>query len=134
MSSLFELDIQKFVKAAQGNIDLVVRKVAFDLFAQIVIMSPVDTGRFKGNWLVSINAIPSGVDQNKVDKSGSGTLSTIQSTVGQMKAGDVISLVNNLPYATRLEYGWSKQAPAGMVRLTIANFNSVVNKAAASVP
>ena len=31
-----------------------------------------------------------------------------------------IYIQNNLPYANRLENGWSNQAPAGMVALTIA--------------
>ncbi|VEB42983.1 Uncharacterised protein [Chromobacterium violaceum] len=33
-------------------------------------------------------------------------------------------LVNPMPYAVKLEYGWSKQAPAGMVRLTLAEISS----------
>jgi hypothetical protein len=43
-------------------------------------------------------------------------------------------LTNNLPYALRLEYGWSKnQAPAGMVGLAVAEFQSIVRDAAAEV-
>jgi hypothetical protein len=129
----FTLDVQRFVTKAQSNLDLVVRKVALDLFTRIIIKSPVDTGRFKGNWQVSINSIPSGT-LNVLDKDGSATLSRVQGTVGQVKAGDLITLVNNLPYAVRLEYGWSTQAPAGMVRLTIQEYSGVVTKAAASLP
>ena len=43
-----------------------------------------------------------------------------------MVAGDVIYLTNNLPYAVPLEEGYSKQAPAGMVALTVQDFQSVV--------
>lgn len=33
--------------------------------------------------------------------------------------GNIYWLSNNLPYIERLEYGYSKQTPAGMVRLSI---------------
>jgi hypothetical protein len=48
----FELDIQRFVDKANGNINLVVRKVALDLFTRVIMKSPVDTGRFGaiGRW------------------------------------------------------------------------------------
>jgi hypothetical protein len=39
-----------------------------------------------------------------------------------------------MPYALRLEYGWSKQAPAGMVRVTVAEFQAVVNAAVTNTP
>lgn len=133
MADTFALDIARFVQKAQGNIDLVVRKVAFDLFAQVIIMSPVDTGRFRANWQVAINSVPPGT-VNAFDKTGSATLSRVQATVNQMKAGDVISLINSLPYSVKLEYGWSKQAPAGMVRITVASYSGVVQTAANSVP
>jgi hypothetical protein len=42
--------------------------------------------------------------------------------IGSWRWGEIIYLTNSLPYARRLEYGWSKQAPAGMVRITVANF------------
>ena len=52
--------------------------------------------------------------------------------IAPAKFGATIYLVNNLPYAVRLEYGWSKQAPAGMVRITAAEFQSIVDDAARS--
>jgi len=33
---------------------------------------------------------------------------------------------NDLPYAQRVEYGWSTQAPQGMMRLTIKDFPSII--------
>ncbi len=50
-------------------------------------------------------------------------------TAAQAKAGDVIYLANSLPYIRRLEYGWSKQAPAGMVRGTVGEFQQAIDKA-----
>jgi len=46
---------------------------------------------------------------------------------GKASEGDTIYLVNNLPYAQRLEGGWShRQAPNGMVALSIQKFDGKV--------
>lgn len=129
----FELDIQRFVDRAKGNIDLVVRKVALDMFKRVILKSPVDTGRFRGNWQVAIGSIPAGTLEIN-DKAGTATIAKVTAATLQLKAGQVITLVNNLAYARALEYGHSKQAPNGMVRLTVTEFGAVVNKAAADLP
>lgn len=129
----FELDIQKFVDKAKGNIDLVIRKIALDLFRRVIMKSPVLSGRFKGNWQVAIGSIPAGVLAID-DKSGTATISKMTAAVLGLKAGQVIYLVNNLAYARKLEYGHSKQAPAGVVRITLQEFPQVVSKAANEVP
>lgn len=129
----FELDIQRFVDRAKGNVDLVLRKIALDLFKRVIMKSPVDTGRFKGNWQVAIGSIPAGVLAID-DKTGSATISKMTAAVLGLKAGQVIYLVNNLEYARPLEYGHSKQAPAGVVRTTLQEFPQVVAKAANEVP
>lgn len=130
--TIFSADIDKFIAKAKGNLDVVVRKVSLDMFSRVVVKSPVDTGRFKGNWQVAIGSIPAGtlaID----DKSGTATLARVTAETLQMKAGDVITLVNNLPYARRLEYGHSKQAANGMVRTTVQEYGAVVRGAAESV-
>jgi len=41
--------------------------------------------------------------------------------------GDIVYLANNLPYAQRLEDGWSQQAPEGMVKLTVQRFQQIAD-------
>ena len=51
--------------------------------------------------------------------------------VAALKGGGVTFMANNLPYAHRLEFeGWSRQAPEGMVRRTVARFNQIADEAA----
>ena len=39
-------------------------------------------------------------------------------------------MMNNLPYGPRLEYeGWSSQAPAGMVQVSVTEAQTFVNNA-----
>ena len=129
---IFTAQLDAFAAKAKGNIDLVVRKVTLDMFRRVVIKSPVDTGRFKGNWQSAIGSIPLGTLTN-LDKTGGGTLARVSQVALKSKAGDIIYLINNLPYARPLEYGWSKQAPGGMVRLTIQEYGAVVSQAASEV-
>lgn len=129
----FTLDIQRFVDKAQGNIDLVVRKVALDMFRRVIMKSPVDTGRFKGNWQVAIGSIPN-ASLLTTDKRGGPTITKAAAVVQGMQIGQVIYCINNVSYSRRLEFGWSKQAPAGMVRLTVAEYGGVVARAASEVP
>lgn len=89
-------------------------------------------GRFRGNWLVSIGSPAQGTVQ-RVDPSGNETIEDGGATIATFENGETIFIVNNLPYAQRLEYGWSKQAPAGCVRVTVAEFQSIVDEQVAAV-
>jgi hypothetical protein len=86
-------------------------------------------GRFKGNWQVSINGRPVG-ETGRVDASGDHTLAAGMAVAHKAIAGHTIFIQNNVPYAIPLEYGHSKQAPAGMVRITVARFQLIVDQAA----
>lgn len=80
-------------------------------------------GQFRGNWDVAAGApTPSGTPSG-VDPSGDATFSSgsavINASIRGPKYND-IWLLNNLPYAIRLEEGWSTQAPGpgGIVEVT----------------
>jgi len=49
-------------------------------------------------------------------------------TVSKAKLGDSVYLVNNLPYAQKIEGGSSKQAPVGMVKVTVAEYQKIINE------
>lgn len=129
----FELDIAKWCEKAGGNIDLVIRKISLDVFKRVVMKTAVDSGRARGSWQCAIGSIPSG-QVNHLDKSGAATISRIAATVSSAKAGDVVYLMSSLSYIRPLEYGWSKQSPNGMVRITLAEFPQVVRKAVSELP
>nr|DAH87064.1 MAG TPA: tail component [Caudoviricetes sp.] len=91
-------------------------------------MSPVDTGRFRGNWQFSI-AAPAGGTLDTVDPTGAEATARIVGDSIEFRAGITAFIVNNLPYAIALEYGHSDQAPGGMVRITQARFQQIVEEA-----
>lgn len=83
-------------------------------------------GRFKGNWQIGIDNEPSG-ETSRVDASGSMTMAVGNMVLEQFKVGmRTIYFVNNVPYAYRLEVeGHSRQAPEGMIRVTVKDFPSI---------
>lgn len=44
------------------------------------------------------------------------------------KTGGTIIISNDQPYAERVEYGWSTQAPEGMLRISLLEWQSIINK------
>lgn len=112
--------------------EAVVRKSTFGVMREVIEKSPVDTGRFRGNWQPAIGAAPAGTLET-VDPSGAATIAKIEAVAATMDAGDVAYLANNLPYAQRLEDGWSKQAPQGMVRLSVQRWQPIVDEAVRQV-
>lgn len=125
----FSGDLAKYCQAAGDKIDLVVRKTALQLQASMIEKSPVDTGRFKSNWQCGLG----GMNGDTNAKEGSDALGRTEVVLQGFKAGQTIFLSNNLPYAKKLEYGHSKQAPAGIVRLTVQDFAQAVKRAVDAV-
>lgn len=75
-------------------------------------------GRFRANWQIGI-ASPNTATTDLIDPAGGATIGRLTSVAAAVHAGGVIYITNSLPYAIPLERGHSKQAPQGMVRLTM---------------
>ncbi len=123
----FTAAIEKFVRIAEGRADETVRRIALGILANVVVASPVDTGRFRGNWQVGLGS--RSTDTGSEDKGGGDTISRGQRALETFKAGGVVYLSNSLPYAMALEYGHSQQAPRGMVRVTFSRLKDIVEEA-----
>lgn len=128
----FALDVSKFVAKANKNVDTVVRSVSIKLFSAIIKASPVDTGRFRMNWQTSGAEERTGLVVG-VDPTGGATINSATTFITNSPTARQFTLTNNLPYAERLEYGWSQQAPVGMVRVNVMRFQSLINEEAAKV-
>lgn len=128
----FALDVSKFVEKAKKNPEKVMRQVSIKLFSAIIKASPVDTGRFRMNWMASGGTPASGITDS-TDKSGNTATGNATSFVLKSADWHEFTLTNNLPYAQRLEYGWSQQAPAGMVRTNVSRFQQLINEEANKV-
>lgn len=128
----FALDVSKFVEKAKKNPEKVMRQVSIKLFSAIIKASPVDTGRFRMNWMASGGTPAPGIT-DATDKSGNKATGNATSFVLNASDWREFTLTNNLPYAQRLEYGWSQQAPQGFVRVNISRFQQLINEEANKV-
>lgn len=129
----FTLSVKKFVEKTNGNINLVLRKFSLEALSFVIQMSPVLSGRFKGNWQAQIGSYPTD-SLLRTDKSGQITIGQVSAVVQTFTSGSVLYMVNNVSYARALEYGHSKQAPEGMVRVTVAHFNTFLANAVKGLP
>lgn len=123
----FSAQISQYSKGTRDKIDRIRRGVALKLLGAVVLDTPVDTGRLRGNWRVS-EGTPVLDASDRVDPSGAVVMNEINAAV-QASTGDAaVYLTNNLPYAKRIEYdGWSHtKAPEGMVRRNLARFNQLI--------
>lgn len=121
----FADSLAKYCAKAGDKVDTVVRKTAIELQASLIEKSPVDTGRFKSNWQCGLGA----VNESNDSEPRSDALGRAKVVLDGFKPGQTIFLTNNLAYAKRLEKGWSQQAPSGMVRLTLQDFQQAVKRA-----
>ena len=124
----FASNLNKLCERAKDKAHIVVRKTAFELQGMMIDMSPVDTGRFRSNWAVGLGAINTSTDAAP-DKTGDSAKGRAQAALQGWKPGQTIYLSNSLPYALRLERGWSQQAPYGMVRLTMQIYGDALAEA-----
>lgn len=82
-------------------------------------------GRFRANWVASLGT-PA---KTTTDSTNRGDSEQQALNGAQLPLGGKVYFCNSLPYAIRLENGWSKQAPAGMVKLTLAQADIKVRQA-----
>jgi hypothetical protein len=152
----WSVPLQKLADKAKVDLETVVRKVTIGLFSNVLVRTPVDTGRARGNWNLSYNGIDDSTSAN-TDPSGERKLAEIKTAVLAAPVGGVMYMCNSLPYARVLEYGeypnptlhgskkrgekvmtihtvngYSKQAPYGMVRITAREIVNEVRRAVRS--
>ena len=120
----FALKLRQFAEKAGERMDESVRRYIVVLSTKVIMRSPVDTGRFRGNWqFTSDGTVPMENFWEQYDKTGQATISKIGQAIPKEAAGKVYHLTNNLPYGFRLEYdSWSAQAPNGMVGISVREF------------
>lgn len=125
----FSDDIRKFADKTKLRLDVVHRKVVFDLTTSLIRMSPVKTGRFRNNWQIA-----EGVPNTTTTKTTGDPTQRLQGYAKTVSIGGVVYITNSLPYAIPLEYGWSQQAPNGMVRVTVRDYEQFIANAVRSLP
>lgn len=95
------------------------RAVLLEGLRGVVLATPVDKGRAKGGWEVELEQATITKDRDARDKTGIGALTRGIRQIRDAKPFTIDWITNAVPYIGYLEDGSSKQAPAGMVRVTV---------------
>jgi hypothetical protein len=128
-NAAFKQNYARLLAKAGNKAELVVRKTAIELQSMMIARSPVDTGRFKGNWQAAIGT----VNTDTSAAAGSDALGRTKTVLVGWKPGQTILLTNSMPYSIKLERGSSQQAPSGVVRLTVQNYSEALTRAVAEL-
>ena len=95
------------------------RALAFEFLSRVILKTPVLTGRARGGWASYLMAngqpFSSGGSDPAAEAEGIEAGSFEEDFRG---AEQFIVLVNAVRYVVLLEFGGSRQAPAGMMRIT----------------
>lgn len=124
----WDSDWKKIESKMARNLNQGIRATLFEVSIAIIKDTPADTGRARGNWQASIGR--GATKEIAVNNQRSGEAKAIADVDQNVSVavGDLYYLTNNVPYIERLEFGWSKQAPSGMVRKNLQNFNRLLAK------
>lgn len=137
----WSLDLNKWADKQKTMINKTREIMAFAIFTRVVVRTPVDKGAARQNWLVTLNNPTMEYSKDRVK--GGQVLSEGQAAINKAKGDDKIIIQNNMPYIEKLEYGgygpnsksgktvngFSKQAPHGMVGVTMQEFGGIVTQA-----
>lgn len=103
------------------------KKLVLEALQRIVKKTPVDTGRARGNWQTTIGESAETAIE-VLDPDGGETIAKGLAAIGQLPPYSIVWISNNVNYIEFLEGGSSKQAPAGMVALTVEELRAMFEK------
>jgi hypothetical protein len=136
--------IEKEVKLAEEEANKQARAAAFIALNNVITRTPVGNdihwkskapagytgGQLRGNWQASIDSIKTNeLDREQKGDSGSAT-SELSGTIKSFTLDNTLYFSNNLPYAERINNGWSVQPGVGVkwVDKEVAKYNSILEQ------
>lgn len=107
-----------FTDVVEEDLAALRTKIVVYIHTGTVLRTPVDTGRARGSWNVSYRGA---VFQDSPASAQSAISKGYRQILERAKSPyEVVTISSGLPYIGKLESGTgSKQAPAGMLRITV---------------
>jgi len=128
----FSKALVKLGMLVDADMSQAIRKGVLDVFGNIIRRSPVVTGAYRASHGIA-NGDPGDEAGIVVGKKGKTigeevALSKAQAWMWKVGDGDIF-IYNNVPYAERIENGWSTtKAPAGVYRVALAEVTQFLSK------
>jgi len=123
----FNYTFKQVGEALEENLDKVLKASVMDMAESIVEKTPVLTGFARASWWTYIGAKspnPAQPVAGPVVPFNPGAAIALPLT--QAKFGTRVTLANNADYIDKLEYGSSRKAPQGMVRISLPAWPQIV--------
>jgi len=125
----FNEDLHRACINIERASDARVKKVALAAYREINKGSPVDKGTFRANWVASLDGIDRSVDLEKTSADVAETITKATAVITSgTKVGTTVYISNSVPYAGKLEEGYSPQAPAGVVAPAITVIKNAIEQ------
>lgn len=119
--------LSRYIEAKEADAYKASKMAFFEICNDIILNTPVREGFARGSWTFSEGSVNARF-RTGPDPSGQGSLFDVRDGIEMAREGATLYFLSNLVYMPRLEYGWSMQAPTGMVRTAIANFGRELEK------
>ena len=113
-----------FALEVMKSADSHLKKIVGETLQQVITRSPVMDGEYRASHKVTLDS-PQNAYEKGFDLSGGATLSEGLKVASTAKIGGLVYIRSLSPYGTRLENGWSQQAPLGVFALS---YQSVASK------
>ena len=145
----FNISLEHFGKSLPKKVGQLQRRAALTIMRDLIVGSPVDTGRFKSSWMVGIGVADRSVmptrrgseresgaskreerkrlNANSRDASATSFDRLKLLTPETVNGKEPIIISNNLPYATALADGHSQQAPSGWIEAAVSRAQRELN-------
>lgn len=92
----FEKQINAFADKVHKRLDAFVQEFLVRTGEKLIDDSPVVTGRLKAHWHITLNSSGNVADPSKKDPIGAITKGNLKAQAGNIKAGGVAYLINNV--------------------------------------
>jgi hypothetical protein len=124
----FSSAVSDWVRQTEQRMTAVFRESTQRIIEQMQMRVPVDTGFARASIRVSTSEMPSILPEFKgqEDRAYPYDGAAIALVIAGAEIGETIYVGYTAAYAVALEYGHSKQAPAGFVRLAAQNWPQIV--------
>lgn len=130
----FEADLNKFADDIGVRTEVVIKRLALEVFTGVVRKTPVDTGRARASWVIGIerplNSPSLSPAQKFTPAEAERYAATELAELREIGPYSTVFISNSLPYIEELENGSSTQAPEGMVAVTLTEVNRNLKKIA----
>lgn len=121
----FTLELDSWLDESMEVADKQVRAIGLEAVKGLVLMTPVSTGRARGNW--QVNQSGDAPETGREDKAGSITLLDESKNIAKQDRRNMFWICNGVPYIEELENGHSrKQAPRGMLAVTFNRLRAFI--------